>query len=176
VKPHEVEGEKGGLREFRDLCGVHEEIERKLEQHQLAIVRGGYSRARALFESFRAALQAHMADEESILLPLYEERVKPMAGGAGAAFRAEHMKLERMMASIDARLERLADSRIPYDAMDHVRCIEQEFELKNLWRAHTLRERNVLFPALDAATEGDERDWMLSRCSGSETVTSSPSS
>lgn len=156
------------LKEFRDLESVHADIERRLDDHQLALVRGGFDRAHDLFTEYRQALRRHIADEESLLLPLYEERVRPEPGGSGAPFRAEHMKLERMMESIDARLRRLEDIHAPADAHDFIRCIEQEFELKRLWLAHALRERNTLFPALDAATDVSEREWLLSRCGAEE--------
>lgn len=156
------------LKEFRDLEGVHADIERRLDEHQLALVRGGFDRAHDLFLDYRQALRRHIADEESLLLPLYEERVKPEPGGACAPFRAEHAKLERMTESIDARLRRLEDVRVPADAHDYIRCIEQEFELKRLWFAHAQRARNILFPALDAATDVSEREWLLSRCGAGE--------
>ena len=157
-----------GLKEFRDLEAVLLEIERKLDDHQLALVRGGFDRAHRLFEEYRAAVRRHVEDEEALLLPLYEERVRPEPGGSGAPFRAEHAELDRMMESIDARLRRLEDIKVPADANDLIRCFEQEFELKRLWLAHSLRERNILFPALDAATEVDEREWLLSKCDARE--------
>ena len=155
-----------GMKEFRNLEAVHAEIDRKLDEHQLALVRSGFDRAHRLFEEYRAAIRQHIEDEESLLLPLYEERVKIEPGGSAAPYRAEHAKLERMMESIDARLRRLENIRLPADAHDFIRCIEQEFELKRLWLAHALRERNILFPALDAATDEEEREWLLSRCRG----------
>lgn len=156
------------FKEFRGLEATHLALDEKLDSHQLALVRGGFDRAHRLFLEFRQALHAHIENEEAILLPLYEERVRPAPGGSGAPFRAEHTKLERMLESIDARLGRLEDLRHPSDGHDFIRVIEQEHELKRLWKAHSLRAQNILYPALDAATEPEEREWILARCRKNE--------
>ena len=141
---------------FSSLEGEHEDLERLFESHQRALLAHDISAAIATITTFENRLKWHIGFEEEVLLPLYKARGIEVEGGTLPIFHAEHRKLCESAASLASRTTAL------YSASDMLGSIlnllDEEALFKGLFNHHALREKNLLFPRLDAITTGPERE------------------
>ncbi|MBK6751675.1 MAG: hemerythrin domain-containing protein [Acidobacteria bacterium] len=65
-----------------DLMKVHKVIDELFFEHQRALLHFDFEKALRILIAYESTLLNHMADEENILLPVYEERADFPAAGA----------------------------------------------------------------------------------------------
>ncbi len=141
---------------FEELEATHQLIDEYLLEHQDVLLDRQFEACRELFLRFDEATRKHIREEDTILYPLYQARVRAPAGGGLNLMHAEHRKIEKMNAEILEQIKQLP-------AQDHlarravVRLIEAEALLKHLLNHHHLREHSFLVPGLNAVTTPDER-------------------
>ena len=111
------------------------------------------SRAKPLFLSFRAGLQAHIAWEEDILFPIFERETGMHATGPTAVMRMEHRQIKNFLEEISGKV--LADE---LDGID-----ESEIKLLEVLGSHNLKEENILYPAIDDLTNEQEKKQAIER-------------
>ena len=140
---------------FEALCESHEQLRKLLNAHQEALVCGDRYSARATFERYASAMRAHLQAEDDVLLPRYRELVKAEPGGGAELLDAEHRKVTLFLNAMEDDLAECADD--PIDPAQRVHWIEEQARFKHLLEHHHQREENVLFPALDAVLEDDEK-------------------
>ena len=101
--------------------------------------------AKAAFEKFKIGLQRHIAWEEDVLFPLWEEKTGMSDGGPTFVMRAEHRQIGERLNAIHAQVAEGSPDSDPDEAA-----------LLQLLGAHNMKEERVLYPAIDQVTTPDE--------------------
>ena len=148
---------------FHDMEEVHRTLEEQFARHQDALVERDVERARRILVDYTEALHAHMRDEEDALMPVYSERVGEVPGGSPQMILDEHKKLLELLGEIAERTEQLSDDSLT--TREIVALIDVEHRYKGLVEHHHLREHNIFYPKLDAATTATEREKILAATS-----------
>ena len=116
-----------------------------------AVIAGDWAAAGAAFRRYGDALNAHLAMEEEVLFPAFEEETG-MTGGPTAMMRAEHRELRALLHRVeDALAHREVDAWLGNSEM-----------LRILAQQHDLKEEGVLYPMMDRALAG-RQDELLAR-------------
>ncbi|MFN3750834.1 MAG: hemerythrin domain-containing protein [Thiobacillus sp.] len=105
--------------------------------------------AREGFGKFQAAMARHLAMEEDVLFPAFEERTG-MRAGPTQVMRMEHAQMRELM---DAMAQAV-------DTGDADRFLGLSETLNMLMQQHNLKEENMLYPMSDR-TLGEERERVL---------------
>lgn len=105
--------------------------------------------ARDLFARFQAAMTHHLAMEEEVLFPAFEERTG-MRGGPTQVMRMEHDQMRALMEEMSAAVAAANQS-------DYLGVSET---LNMLMQQHNLKEENMLYPMSDQAL-GPDRDAII---------------
>ena len=147
------------MRSFSDLLELHKQLDKLFLEHQRALLRLDMKRAAARLATYEADLLAHICDEESLMLPLYRERVAAPVGGAAEIFLGEHDKLRQFLALFKEELVKL-------EAVEDLErgvlfLIDSQHLFKRLLVHHDTRERKMLYPLLDEVTTPEERDALF---------------
>ncbi|MEW6415670.1 MAG: hemerythrin domain-containing protein [Pseudomonadota bacterium] len=108
-----------------------------------------WNRGREMFGKFQAAMARHLAMEEDVLFPAFEERTG-MRAGPTQVMRMEHAQMREL---IDAMAQAV-------DAGDAERFLGLSETLNVLMQQHNLKEENMLYPMSDR-TLGEERERVL---------------
>lgn len=108
-----------------------------------------WKRGREIFEKFQAAMARHLAMEEDVLFPAFEERTG-MRAGPTQVMRMEHAQMRELM---DAMAQAAG-------AGDADRFLGLSETLNMLMQQHNLKEENMLYPMSDR-TLGEERERVL---------------
>ena len=137
-----------------ELLHEHTEFDDALAEHQRALVRGDLGAARDAFRRFALALSHHARMEDEVVFPIYAPIGASVVGGGLELLDAEHDKLGRMIAAMSSELDELV---APLSPETLVAWIEREQVLKHLLQHHDQRERNLVYPALDAALDEGAR-------------------
>lgn len=142
------------------MMALHDELNERFFRHQKALLDRDFAAAAQHLAAFAGDLRAHIADEDTLVLPRY----RALGGDASDApvrlFEGEHLNLERFVAEFTARVAALqshADDRALLELLD------RQATFKNLMLHHDLRERNVLYPFLSARLPSDEQAEILRR-------------
>ena len=149
------------MNRFNELLDVHRELDELFFQHQRALMRIEIDRAETLLAEYSRNLLAHMQDEEEVMLPIYEERVKAPVGGAVDIFRTEHEKLRQFLALFAEEIKKIRK----VDDMERgvLFLIDSQHLFKRLLVHHDAREKKMLYPLLDQVTTYTERQEMFAR-------------
>ena len=140
---------------FASILAEHSELERLFEKHQRALLSRDLDGAVATLKTFENELGRHIAIEDQVLLPLYAAKGGEVEGGTLAIFHAEHRKLQEMTTSLVRSSEALESSS---DVLGSIlKLLDQEALFKGLFSHHATREKNLLFPRLEACTTAAER-------------------
>jgi iron-sulfur cluster repair protein YtfE (RIC family) len=143
---------------FLTLLETHRELDELFLRHQEALLALDLWLAGERLDEFERQLRSHIRLEEERLLPLYR-RAGPLAGGAPELFSSEHRKMLALLGTLRERLAGLDADQfdLPREVLQ---LLEHETMFKHLVEHHDLRERKILYPALDeVTTEQERRDW-----------------
>ena len=146
------------------LLGVHQRLAMLLRAHQVAVIDRDLAVARARWNEFASLLDAHITDEEELLLPLFAERGGEQLQSPPRQFQAEHAKMRVLVDQLTTTLGAME----PPPSHDQVlELLERESRFRGLMMHHDLRERHVLYPWLSSCTSEAERrslaDKLLAR-------------
>lgn len=142
------------------LCDVHAGLRELLARHRDLIVGLEWRAALEALALFERELRAHMDFEERRVLPLYAERVGHVPGGDPEFFRLEHRNLLKNLDEAEEALRSLAADPKAGRRQAH-EFLEKESMVLHLLEHHDLREKNILYPKLDAALTAEERSELL---------------
>lgn len=142
---------------------VHDRIDERFEIHRDRLVELRFGDALEALGDFERDLVRHMTQEEELILPLYRERVGTVTGGDPELFLLEHANLLRNLASLKEDLAKLA-SQPGAGVREAHRFLDREHLFLHLMQHHGLRERNLLYPLLDARLDEGEREALLRTC------------
>ena len=147
--------EKTCRHSFSSLEGEHEELEHLFGHHQRALLERNVGTALAVLTTFGDELEQHIEYEEETLLPFYAEEGGETPGGTLKIFQAEHRKLREGTTRLVGKTQALYASK---DMMGSILALlDEEAMFKGLFRHHSLREKNLLFPRLDVRTTEEQR-------------------
>lgn len=115
-------------------------------------------KARDLFSQFDTGLRAHIAWEEEILFPPFEDRTGMRNTGPTAVMRMEHQQIKQHLQTI---LETLGKT----DPSTSVNALVQVLTV------HNQKEENILYPWLDRTLSEEECLALLDQIRRSSTGT-----
>lgn len=119
-----------------------------------AVANKQWDRARELFGKFQAAMTRHLAMEEEVLFPAFEDRTG-MSAGPTQVMRMEHEQMRSLIAGMAAALA--AGNESAY--------LGAAETLNMLTQQHNLKEENMLYPMSDRALSA-ERDLLIRTMAG----------
>lgn len=134
------------------------------------------ARARRLFSQFESGLSAHIAWEEEILFPPFEERTGMKESGPTAVMRVEHQRIRELLQSIREAIaggDRRVYLRVPETGqlqsitvkgeIDRERVAASANDLVDVLLAHNYKEEQVLYLWLNRTLAEGERSALLNR-------------
>lgn len=127
-----------------------DELERLAHSEREA---GHLNAAQQTFRIFANGLRRHIAVEDQIIFPEFEQRsgLSPNVGPT-AVLRAEHRELEVLLNEME---QAMADPAAPIAG--------SRAELKRLLAHHNTKEEQVLYPGTDRLMNAEERDDLVRR-------------
>ena len=143
----------------RQMMDLHQGLDELLIEHQIAVMHGNMSKARALFRTYAETLRAHASDEEDFILPVFAARGGEELDSPPKLFLGEHRKIRGFLDELDLRLADLSEG----DERGALELLDREAWLKNLLMHHDRRERNVLYPKMDEWTSEAEQKAILGK-------------
>lgn len=112
--------------------------------------------ARRAFDRFDATVDAHMREEHDNLVPRLTALGEPAGRDVGRGVHGGQKRLERRIAKTRHILARLnADS--PRLAEDVIDALEMMWLVRRALQDHRTRERQILYPRLNARLPAEER-------------------
>jgi iron-sulfur cluster repair protein YtfE (RIC family) len=146
---------------FSSLLDEHAKLENLFNSHQRALLAKNVDTALTALTTFGDELHRHIEYEEHTLFPVFAEEGGETEGATLKIFQAEHRKLLEESSKLTRKTEALYAST---DMMASILAIlDEEAMFKDLFHHHALREKNLLFPRLDARTTEDQRKRMLGK-------------
>jgi len=140
------------------MMGLHDDLAQTFFAHQTALLDRDFTRAATHLARYREQLFAHAQDEERHVLPRYRE----LGGDDGDApvrlFLGEHDKLRTFVDEFTTRVAALCAHP---DDVKLLELLDRQATFKNLVLHHDLRERNVLYPFLQARLDADAQRSIL---------------
>ncbi len=140
------------------LMDRHGRLDALFFSHQNALLDRDPAGAAGALEKYGAALEAHMSEEETHILPLYAVRAPQPPGGGVQMFLDEHRKLREFIRDLRPRVAALGTAPEPRAILN---LLDRETLFKNYMDHHDRRERAFLYPGLDAVTTAEERRSLL---------------
>ena len=122
----------------------HDRLESLFGQYQ-GLKRTDIEAAKRYFMSFRAGLKRHIAWEEQVLFPLFDEKTGNRDSGPTAVMRGEH---RRIISALDGIHEKVREG--------NPECDDEESDLLDVLAGHNQKEESVLYPSLDATISKEE--------------------
>ncbi len=146
---------------FNDLLELHQRLDEMFLEHQRALLKLDLDRAATALAAYAGELLAHIRDEETLMMPLYQERATIPVGGAVEIFLSEHEKLKRFLVLFAEEIEKI---RNMHDVERGVLfLIDSQYLFKRLLVHHDSRERKILYPLLDEVTNQEERRELFAK-------------
>jgi iron-sulfur cluster repair protein YtfE (RIC family) len=123
----------------------HDRLDELFKTYQ-GLKRTDFVKAKDAFKEFTIGLQRHIAWEEELLFPLWEEKTGISDGGPTFVMRQEHRQIGQLLESIHARV-----------AAQNPDSDQEEQLLLNVLGSHNMKEERVLYPCIDNVTSAEER-------------------
>lgn len=143
------------------LLDVHTELEELFFEHQKRLIRFDFVEALRLLEQYEASILKHIEDENTHLLPIYEERGEQQTGAAVQLFYDDHERLKAHLVQFREEIESLITDPAPDKKL--IWLLEREAFFKKLCDHHDIRETRFLYPELDRITSDAEKAELLGR-------------
>lgn len=135
-----------GSRDVSEFLGWdHDRLDAIFGQVEKDVAAGDFAAALPRFKEFRCGLDRHIALEESILFPVFEQRTG-MSGGPTAVMRFEHVEIKGLLAKIGDALE--SKQKAGFEAAAR--------RLLAVLGDHNEKEEQILYPMTDNVL-GDDR-------------------
>ena len=123
----------------------HDRLDELFKQFQ-KLKRSELVKATELFLEFRTGLRRHIAWEEEILFPLFEQKTGMAHSGPTEVMRMEHRVIKKHLEAIHNALQ-----------SDNVETEADEQAMLNTLFAHNQKEEQILYPAIDRSLNSGER-------------------
>lgn len=138
------------------LAWDHDRLDALEREAFAARDRGDAAEAGRLFDEFARGLDRHIAFEEAILFPAFEESTgHPPTSGPTAVMREEHRVIRSLLTEIAAELR---DPSAP--------PVDRRRSLAWVLGEHNTKEEQILYPMTDAALGPDGADRLVREIQG----------
>jgi len=109
--------------------------------------------ARTSFLDFKTGLLRHIAWEEDILFPIFEQETGMRDAGPTAVMRMEHGHIKKYL---DEIAEKILAGEL--EGIDEVKT-----GLLEVLGSHNQKEENILYPAIDSLTSEHEKEKVIEK-------------
>jgi iron-sulfur cluster repair protein YtfE (RIC family) len=133
------------------LSADHDRLDALFAESIKLLAADAIEAARVAFGRFHDGLKRHIALEENIVFPLFDQRTRIV--GPLTVMRHEHQILTELLGRGRLALDR--GDRAAFDAV--------VTPLQELIQAHNLKEERILYPRTDAALDEEERREVAGR-------------
>ncbi|MBI5024252.1 MAG: hemerythrin domain-containing protein [Candidatus Omnitrophica bacterium] len=123
----------------------HAQLDKYFQNFQ-GLKKKDYAQAKENFKKFKFGLQRHIAWEEEILFPLFEEKTGMKDGGPTEVMRQEHRQIEQALEALHKKVQR----------QDPKSDLEEDL-VWDLLKQHNMKEESILYPAIDQSISEKER-------------------
>lgn len=123
----------------------HDQLDKYFQNFQ-GLKKKDYAQAKENFKKFKFGLQRHIAWEEEILFPLFEEKTGMKDGGPTEVMRQEHRQIEQALEALHKKVQH----------QDPQSDLEEDL-VWNLLKQHNMKEESILYPAIDRSISDKER-------------------
>lgn len=123
----------------------HDQLDKYFQNFQ-GLKKKDYAQAKENFKKFKFGLQRHIAWEEEILFPLFEEKTGMKDGGPTEVMRQEHRQIEQALEVLHKKVQR----------QDPKSDLEEDL-VWDLLKQHNMKEESILYPAIDQSISEKER-------------------
>lgn len=127
----------------------HERLDALFKSFQ-DMKRQDFAKAASAFEIFKVELQRHVAWEEDVLFPFWEKKTGMTTGGPTFVMRQDHREIGDCLEAIHRKVQ----------AQDQESDREEQ-ALVDLLEQHNTTEEQALYPAIDNATNEEERETLF---------------
>lgn len=128
----------------------HDRLDALFQQFQhLTTTDAGH--AKDCFREFKSGLERHVAWEEEILFPLFEEKTGMRDTGPTEVMRMEHEQIRQLLDAIHQGLHQSTASD------------SDESALLEVLHAHNQKEEQILYPAIDELLTEQDRFEVFAR-------------
>ena len=139
----------------------HDRLDALFQQFQHA-TKTDPDKGRDCFQEFKSGLERHIAWEEDILFPRFEEKTGMRGTGPTEVMRMEHRQIKQLLEAIRQGLQQGTASD------------SDEAALVEILHAHNQKEEQILYPAIDELLTDQDRLEVFARmarfyCSDSPT-------
>jgi hemerythrin-like domain-containing protein len=141
-----------GQRPSEVLTLDHDRLAGLLRDARAAAARDDLDRARQLLGEFRDGLERHIRLEEEVIFPAFDERTG-ITRGPTVVMRYEHTLIRAHLSEMTHALG--GDDAAGFDAAATA--------LEGVLGPHGVKERNVLYPAVDRALSPEELAVLAAR-------------
>ena len=153
------------MKNFIGLMQYHAELHELFYQHQRALLHLDFADAWRWLKEYETALLKHIRDEEELLFPLYDERAERVRGETIDVFMGDHQKMRLYLELYNKEVPTLREEAEPERKV--LQILDSQGTFKRLCGHHDVRERKVLYTALDSLTTEEEKARLLREISTS---------
>ncbi len=139
------------------MTADHRHCDEVLARAEEAAHGGDLDTAAKAFETFHAAMLRHIAMEDDVLFPAFEQVTGMSQGGPTETMRVEHVQMQAVFDEMKAALAKR-------DANQYLGLCET---LLVLMQQHNLKEEGMMYPMLDQAL-GEQAGELIGRCNAHE--------
>jgi len=139
----------------------HDQLDGYFKNFQ-TLKRKNYPQAKENFKKFKSGLQRHIAWEEEILFPLFEEKTGMTDGGPTFVMREEHRQIKALLEEVHKKVQR-----------QNPESDQEEQQLWDVLKQHNHKEEAILYPAIDHVASDEEREAVFEKM---KTIQSGPDS
>ena len=137
------------------LGSDHRACDNLFASAEAEVAQNNWDSARSLFEQFEQAMARHLAMEEDVLFPAFEERTG-MRAGPTEMMRMEHAQMREL-------LQEMARAVAAGDRDNYLGLSET---LNMLMQQHNLKEENMLYPMSDRVLGADSDSVIRAMAAG----------
>ena len=126
------------------LTEEHSQCDQYFVDLEFHVAQAQWDKAQIELTQFIAAMEQHLAEEEKILFPLFEERTGKKMGPT-QVMCMEHMQMRQLFQQMHASVEQ----------QDQEQFLGESETLLMLMRQHNAKEEQILYPMLDHIFAGE---------------------
>ena len=153
-----MDKETSGLEESSSIQSYyehdHDRLDGLLERFR-ELKRSNFPEAKKNFRDFLIGLKRHIAWEEEILFPMFEDKTGMHGQGPTEAMRMEHRQIKEILEAIHDKVR-----------AQNPDCDAEVEALLGVLKPHNDKEEGILYPAIDQHLTVEERQMVFTGMEG----------
>ena len=138
---------------IKTFTHVHHCLDNLFLEHQVLLMRNDFDNALKVVNELCLKYEQHILDEESVLIPAYQNFVKPIPqGGAVNFFLREHTQIMHILSEAKTEIKNWVNES-KFTPTKMVSLFDRYYSLRDLLNHHHAREDTFLYRLLDRNTE-----------------------